>query len=401
MSVKLLFIVDEDIPTFRSDISVLFGKYMSQNCVNVDIIAGRNRFTKELDEWESGKKFLYRKYKNKIVMHFIAFSQIVAKLIFLDFNRYAAIQVRNMPLPATISLIIARIRKKKFYFWMSYPTSEGHIQRSYHKNRNSEGFFKFFLPWIRGNLGKLLLYKIVFPYSDHIFVQSDKMKKDMVMAGFPSYKLTSIPMGIDILENDILPIEDIRLKDYRVLVYLGTIDPVRKIEILFKMLAIIKNTIPNIMLLIVGDTHDKYHLDWLHEQSIYHGVNNNIQWNGWLPQQKALRYVKASEVGLSPFPRCNILDSASPTKILEYIAMGIPVVCNDNPDQSIIMDKAKAGFCVPYTAKNFAEAVLKILLQDGIKIKKEIDTIGKNFLSSTRSYEKIAKKLGDIYHHIT
>ena len=38
--------------------------------------------------------------------------------------------------------------------------------------------------------------KIIMPMAEHVFVQSEKMKKDIALMGIPERKMTAVPMGI-------------------------------------------------------------------------------------------------------------------------------------------------------------------------------------------------------------
>ena len=64
-----------------------------------------------------------------------------------------------------------------------------------------------------------------------------------------------------------------------------------------------------------------HHLPLVGQQAKAAGVADHVLWTGWLPMGEGWRYVRAAEVGLSPFPRGFLLDSASPTKVPEYLAL--------------------------------------------------------------------------------
>jgi glycosyltransferase involved in cell wall biosynthesis len=229
------------------------------------------------------------------------------------------------------------------------------------------------------------------------------MKNDIIKKGIHPSKITPVPMGIDlpyIKHSIIKPIADSRLKDKRVIVYLGTLDPPRNIDIMFKMVTIVKKVFPNILLILVGDTHDDHHRKWLQEKIVELGISNNIIWTGWLPQHNAWQYVRASEVGLSPIPRSFILDSSSPTKILEYIALGIPVVCNDNPDQEELIKTTDAGICVPYTPEFFSHAVIHLLLKYDRRTIKTFIRSQSNYISKNRNYVYISEELSNVYKRL-
>ncbi|MBV6447507.1 glycosyltransferase [Nitrosomonas sp.] len=398
MNIRLLYLFHETYPTFRVDMRVLFGKVLPRYGIQSDIVARKEEGNAETDSWEGGEAYLCNVSGGSVKRHLKTFLHGVRSMIVADNRRYQVIQVRDMPLLAAIGLLVARCKRLKFFYWMSYPMPEGHISTARDRGLSS-GLMKFLFPWVIGHIGRLLLYRLVLPMADHIFVQSDQMKIDLIRQGICSEKMIPVPMGVDMeeLRNCHIPvINNIHLTGKRVLVYLGTLVRPRKIEILFEMLAIVKKQFPNVVLVLVGDTNEKMHQHWLEMKAVEAGVKEQLVWTGWLPMLEAWGYVCAAEVGLSPFPRGYLLDSASPTKVPEYFALGVPVVCNDNPDQQQIINKSGAGFCVPYTAEDFADAVIQILSLDNRK-RNEMIAKGKNYVSKYRDYRIIGSDLANLY----
>ena len=326
----------------------------------------------------------------------------IRTLFCADKIRYQAIQVRDMPVLATFGLIAARIKNLKFYYWMSYPMPEGQIELA-RERWLSAGLIKFLFPWLRGHIGRFLLYRVVLPRSDHIFVQTERMRKSMMEKGLDFDRMTPVPMGVDMEEIQaahIQPASDPRLEGKRVLVHLGTLDRPRRIDILFDTLAIVRKNMPDAILVLVGDTEDEVHRQRLMEQAKHAGVADAVIWTGWLPMQEGWRYVRAAEIGLSPIPRGPLLDVGSPTKTLEYIALGIGVLGNDNPDQAWVIQKSGAGRCVPYIAEEFARAVVG-LLELGPGQRATIAAQGRDFICSHRDYAFLAKSVAECLNHLT
>jgi len=149
---------------------------------------------------------------------------------------------------------------------------------------------------------------------------------------------------------------------------------------------------------LAGDTEDKKHRAWLQEEAIRLGVMDSVLWTGWLPMQEAWRYVAAAEIGLSPIPRGYLLDMGSPTKAIEYMALGLPVVMNDNPDQALVARESGAATCVPFDAQSFAMAITN-LLNDPIT-KADMQLKGIEYVNKVRGYEQLATHLSSTYHHL-
>ena len=213
------------------------------------------------------------------------------------------------------------------------------------------------------------IFNIANQYEHNIgYLQSDLCEHLKNKFRFSSEALQSTEVCKDTLSfedpvnpESIQPADDRILEGKRILAYLGTLERFRKIEILFQMLAQIRLQIPNIMLILVGDIEDADHRDWLKQEAERMGVADHVLWTGWLSSSKAWSYVRAAELGLSPIPRGYLLDMGSPTKTVEYMALGLPVVANDNPDQVQVIEESGAGICVPLQVDSFAQAVIGLL----------------------------------------
>jgi hypothetical protein len=55
---RILFLTAETCPTFRADVTVLFGKYLPRHGIQSDIVAGRTPGTEEPIHWGGGKAYL-------------------------------------------------------------------------------------------------------------------------------------------------------------------------------------------------------------------------------------------------------------------------------------------------------------------------------------------------------
>jgi glycosyltransferase involved in cell wall biosynthesis len=398
---RLLFFTAETSPTFRADVNVLFGKYLPLHGIHSDIVAGKTPRAEGHAAWGGGEAYLCDVSGGQAKKHIKTLWHGVRHLLRARRSRYQAIQVRDMPVLAVFGLFVARFKKLPFYYWMSFPMPEAQIALARERGMTA-GLVKFLFPWLRGRVGRFLLYRVVLPGADHVFVQSERMKEDVAAKGVDPVKMTPVPMGVDIADIDpdqLPPADDPRLAGRRVLVYLGTQDRPRRIEVLFEMLALLKKTVPNVLLVLVGDTEDEVHRNWLRQQAVAAGVADNLLWTGWLAMKQGWRYITAAELGLSPFPRGFLLDSASPTKVPEYLALGIPVVCNDNPDQASVINSSGAGYCVPYTAVAFAEAVRTILDADDAHRWAMRDS-GREFVARHRDYSMLGEKLAQHYESL-
>ncbi len=227
------------------------------------------------------------------------------------------------------------------------------------------------------------------------------MKADVAARGVSSDRMTAMPMGVDLeiaLPKEIHPASDQRLVGKRVIVYLGTLERQRRIEVILEMFALVLARSPAAVLVIVGDTEHRDYRASLARTAEALGIADSIIWTGWLPANQAWRYVRSAEVGLSPVPRGVVYDCSTPTKIVEYLALGVPVVANDSPDQERIIRESGAGLCVKLNPTEFADAVLELLAD-----KTRLGTMSEQgiaYVANTRSYSALAKVAADSYHNL-
>jgi glycosyltransferase involved in cell wall biosynthesis len=227
------------------------------------------------------------------------------------------------------------------------------------------------------------------------------MLDEMAARGVDRSKLTAVPMGVDLesaVPDLIEPARDARLESRRVVVYLGAMERERRIDLLFETLAEVRSAIPNILLVLAGDSQDADHRSRLQSRMAELGVEDLVLWTGWLPTHEAWRYVRAAAVGISPYPRGPLLDSASPTKALEYMALGVPVLANDQPDQAQVILASGAGVCTSLHPATFADA-LKQMLSSPANLA-EWGARGRPYVARHRSYAVIGERLAAVYRRL-
>ena len=100
------------------------------------------------------------------------------------------------------------------------------------------------------------------------------------------------------------------------------------------------------------------------------------------------------DLTISPIPPVDAYLVSSPTKTIESIGLGIPVIGNKEiEDQHKIITNSGCGFSINYNTDDFYEACIKIMnLSNTDDFKKK----GINYIKNNRSYEILAKKFEDI-----
>lgn len=261
------------------------------------------------------------------------------------------------------------------------------------------GLYKVVLK-IRGHLDKWFVHQVM-KRVDHVLPISEAMKKRLIREGLNENKMTSFPMGFNI--NDIDKPYDFNiirttygLNQTPVLLYFGAMGINRKLDFLLRVLKLVLQEIPIVKLLMVGGKSND--LPYLEKECKELGVTGNVIFIQRQPRQKLPEYILASDIIISPFYPNSMLWIASPTKMIESLAMGRPVVANDIPEQEIVLTESGGGICVPYKEADFAEAIL-YLLHNPLTAR-QMGLNGQKYIIRERSYQQMALNLEKIYDNL-
>jgi glycosyltransferase involved in cell wall biosynthesis len=243
-------------------------------------------------------------------------------------------------------------------------------------------------------LGKALLYRLLLPAAAHVFVQSEQMKSDIAAQGIARAKITPVPMGVRWETLDLAPAEEVP-DDHPMVLYLGSLDRVRKMDFLLRAFRGVLVRVPEARLYLVGGGNEPEDEAYLRKEAARLAIAEAVVFTGFVPREEAWSYVRRARVCVSPFYPTPILTSTSPTKIVEYMAMGKPVVANDHPEMRLVLRESGAGLCVPYEEESFADAIVE-LLQDPARAR-EMGRRGRSYVGRHRTYQVLADLVEDVY----
>lgn len=396
-AIRLLYLTREPHPSFRPDLATLFGHSLPAQGIQTDLVA-----LQEGDQpgaWLAGQAFV-RKAQGR-AGRMLARLRVALDLFALSGRQsYAAIQVRDRVLGALIGLLAARWRGLPYFYWMSFPFAEAWQDMGRAPAASVHARLRRLAWGLRGRLAAWLLYRIVLPRADHVFVQSAAMREMLVRRRIPAARMTPVPMGVAIpsCPECIAPADDPRLAGRHVLVYLGALERIRHPEIMVEAMQAVVQQVPDALLVLVGDSQTPGERSWLEAEIQRLGMAEHVFITGWLPADQAWRYLRAASIGLSPFPRTPVLEVASPTKICEYLAYGLPVIANDQPEQAYLLEATGGGLCVALSAEGFAQGILELLADPDRA--RTMSVAGRAAIAQLRSYDVIGAQLAARYRQL-
>ncbi len=396
---RVLQLVPDSLPAFRADLVALFGTYLPREGIRCDIVGcGRAGAAPEDQGFASVRcaPAAGGRLRRELAYAWLCLKTLIGA-------RHAdcqVIQVRDMVSIGLLAALAARLKRMPFTYWMSHLMSEGRQHRAMAAGawRTSP---RSTLVWLKGALEGRLLYGLVLPLASHVFVQSDSMRDFVVSTGIAADKITAVPMGVDTERALGDAVRPRRLEDWDgipVIAYLGTLKCSGQGDVLIDMLAEVLPRYPDARLLLVGSADSREAARHLMAHADAKGVRRAVHATGWLPAAQAWELIRGADVAVSYVPRSRVLDGCSPTKLVEYLALGVPSVANDNPDQAALLQASGAGWLTHSTAAGLADAVCEVFADRGAALQRAAR--GPATIEAQRSYRVLARPVAARYRLI-
>lgn len=395
---KLLYITEDRYPPFRADVVELFARQMPARGHEIDWLMQRGPEALSLDSpttWLGNRVHLTPRSRRGGMLGrvFNNLLGLVGDLMILPLalrGHYDVIQVRDKFFAGLVAWLAARLTGARFVHWMSYPFAESKLHQA--RNRLVPHHR---LVLLKGHAIRLMLYRIILPLADHVFVQSERMKEDVAREGIDPAKMTPVPMGIK--ADQVGKAEDARAPDAQapLLLYLGIILKLRQTEMLVRVLDRVRKHYPGASLLYVGEGQLPSDRQAVEDEAKRLGLADAVTVTGFLPMEQAWEHVRRADICFSPFYPIPVLLSTSPTKLIEYMALAKCIVANEHPEQCQVMADSGVGRCIPWDEQAFADEVCRLL--DDPELARAMAARGPEWVAKNRTYDVIADAVDKQY----
>jgi glycosyltransferase involved in cell wall biosynthesis len=143
------------------------------------------------------------------------------------------------------------------------------------------------------------------------------------------------------------------------LIYMGTLSPLWGIDLAIKSMPALLQAIPNIRLLIAGAGPAEADLRAL-SQTL--DVAENVSFLGRLEYHALPAVLAKADIGIATsLPDSTFRKYASPLKLIEYMAAGLPVIATRIGQTEITMQQADAGILIDHSVEGFVAAAVSLL----------------------------------------
>src|SRR3972149_873836 len=211
-----------------------------------------------------------------------------------------------------------------------------------------------------------------------------------------SERIKIVPNGINFSEYENLPEKGKFRKKYMleknemIILYLGRINKIKGIDLLFRAYEILIEKLDRCTLVIVGP--DDGFLSCLKKQSESMRNSDNVLFTGPLYGPDKLEAYVDADVYVLPSTY-----ETFPMTVLEACACDTPVIMTDRCGIANVINDI-AGFSVEYDKEQLCSAIFKILTND--KLKESFGNEGKKFVKENFEWNSIIKKLEDAYNDV-
>jgi glycosyltransferase involved in cell wall biosynthesis len=124
------------------------------------------------------------------------------------------------------------------------------------------------------------------------------------------------------------------------------------------------------------------------------GVSDAVEFPGWLPQDRVLEILSTADVCLAPDPPTVANDRSTMIKVMEYMALGRPIVSFGLPE-SRVSAGAAARFASGASVEDFARHVDELL--DDPESREAMGRVGRERVRQGLSWEHSERALGRAY----
>ena len=295
-------------------------------------------------------------------------------------HRYSLVQVKDKYFGALVAITAAKLHGVPVFYWLAYPHGEASLYAA------SEGVARYrWLYVLRGALQRFVLYRIIMPACAHVFVQSEQMRRDVAEEGVPLESMTAVPSSLNLRDIDAQAgVTDDAETGPPTVVYLGTLQRERQLDFIVRAHALVVGALPDAQLVFVGSGWMPDDEQLLRGEAERLGVGRNVTITGWLPTREAWQHVRRAALCVSPYLPVPILRSTSPTKLIEYMALGKPVVANDHPEQADVLRASGAGIVCAWSEQEFAAAIVELLMDP--QRCKEMGAAGRGYVAEHRTH---------------
>lgn len=293
------------------------------------------------------------RYLFEYSLFFIAVSLLLFARLF--YRRYDLIHVNNMPDFLVFSTVLPKLFGAKIILDVHDPMAE--VFMSKYEIRSGSPTIRL-LRWQE---------KVSLRYCHHVLTVSGVMKERL--QNVAGYTPTSVVLNVpdeSVFRRPSHELSDRRSGDTFTLLYTGTISARYGLAVAIEASARLRNQIPGLRLLLVGEGDD---LPSLRETVERLDLNDIVEFRPPVPLSEVPDIVAGSDVGISPHMNDGFMHLYFSTKVAEFVNMGLPTVVTRTETIERYFDDQTVKYCEAGNVDSFAGAVVELYRNPDLRMR--------------------------------
>ncbi|OGV42038.1 MAG: hypothetical protein A2X46_05645 [Lentisphaerae bacterium GWF2_57_35] len=202
----------------------------------------------------------------------------------------------------------------------------------------------------------LFIERMAIRYADRVLTVNDTIRRRFVERGAPAERLLVV-RNVPDERKETVAISRPPVDGFFRLVTHGTIQPRYGHEVILQALPKIREHIPHVRVIVVGDGEGMPEIRQLARDLHCEDI---VSFTGRVPLSSIPQLLIQADIGLVPLLKSPFSELCQPNKLFEYIALGIPVVASRLPAIEETFDDSCIRFVEPGDVRELEKAVIEL-----------------------------------------
>ena len=163
-------------------------------------------------------------------------------------------------------------------------------------------------------------------------------------------KISIVPNGVNLSMFNIT-----KKKNPKKVVFAGAMYYHRGLDVLLETIPLVIEKIPDAKFVLLGSGTE---MDKLKEIVSKNKLDNSVEFKGWIEREKIPENIADASIGIGPLRLTEVTSRALPIKVLEYMAVSLPLIAQKGTLPNDVLENEKNGFFI----ENHIELAEKIIL---------------------------------------
>jgi glycosyltransferase involved in cell wall biosynthesis len=238
-----------------------------------------------------------------------------------------------------------------------------------------------------------ILEKCVYSNVDMILSLSPKLSEYVIKNGAKKEKVRVLLLGVDTRMFHPMP-DSIAVRqkwqienDEQVILFIGTLFEFSGLDNIIPYFYSIKEQIPKVKLLIVGDGPQRPKLEKLIDTM---NLRGQVIITGFEPFEAMPQYINLASICINTFPLTDATREIMPGKLLQYLACGKGVVATPLPGTTDVIPANGCGMIYASTPEKMVENIVSVLQSS--EYQRLLGKEALNYVQRKHSYDQILRE---------